>query len=133
MKLNLKNKILGYWFAVGLLALLLVTAVVYVGCYAGDDMMSWWAFAFLIVGVVGGAALLLLDRLDYFPVACFVLSGAALIGFVSKSFSYLLDFIVGIDVTSLKASFVICAVLLILTVVASIVILCMEQRSDRQA
>lgn len=130
MKLNLKNKILGYWFSVGLLALTLITAIVYVASYAGSSMMSWWVFVFLLVGVVGGAALLVLDKFDYFPVACFVLSGASIVVFFAKSFNYILDFIVGIDVTSLAASFVVSAVFLALTLVASIVILCMEQRNS---
>ena len=131
MKLNLKNKIIGYWCAVGLLALTLVTAIVYVSTFANSNLMSWWAFAFLIIGVVGGGVLLVLDKFDYFPVACFVLSGAAIIGYFSNCFNYLLDYFVGIDVKTLSASFVVCAILLILTMVASIVILCMEQRTEK--
>lgn len=95
-------------------------------------MMSWWAFACLLVSVIGGAALLVLDKFDYFPVASFVLSGIAVIGYFVGTYNYIFNYIVGIDVKSLSAAFVICAILVVVTMVASIVILCMEQRNEEK-
>jgi hypothetical protein len=128
MKIKLQDKILGYYIALGLFALELLTTIVYICCFATQSTMSWWTFAFLLVGVIAGVVLFALDKFDYYPIVAFVTTLVALLTFIVSQFNYLVDYVVAIDVTSISASFVISIILLLLTLLASIVILCMEQR-----
>lgn len=121
MNISLKNRVPGFYAALALIVLNIVTAFVYVLCYNSSRYMSWFAFAILLVVAVAGVALYFTDKLNYFATVSFVGSLISIGAFVLSTFNYMVDAYVGIDVTSLSAGFISCVVLLVLLFVGSFV------------
>lgn len=121
MSISVKDKSVGFYLALVLVLLNLVTAVVYVAGYNGSRYMSWLVFGVVAAVTVIGIVLFFLGKLRYFAAVSFVGTLIAIGAFVLAVFDYLVDAAVGIDVTSLSAEFIGCAVLLVLTLVVSFV------------
>lgn len=127
MKLNFNNKISGYYCSIALVALMLITAIVYSCGFSQSDSMSWWALVLLIAGIAAGIVLFLLDKMRYLPLLAFVINLLAAVCYGAGVFDYVFDAIVGIDVVGVSASFVVCTVLFGALVIFNILTLCMEQ------
>lgn len=115
VKKYVKHKGIGFWFSVAVTLLSLVTAIVYVSCYAGTDNINWGAFALLLVSFVAGGALIALNRYKWAPYAQAVLVFVSLLLFIYGIYYYVSVVMVGIDADSFDASFIINAIFFIVT------------------
>lgn len=121
MKISIKNRTPGFYLSLALIALNLITAVVYVSCYNSSQYMSWLTFALLLAVTVAGIALFLTGQLRFFATVSFVGIIISIIAFVLATFNYIVDAYVGIDVTSLSGGFIGCVVLFALLLIVSFV------------
>lgn len=119
MSISVKGKPAVFYLALALVLLNAVTAIVYVAGYHGSRYMSWLAFAVAATVAAVGIVLFFLGKMRYYAAVSFVGSLIAVGSFVLGVFDYLVDAFVGIDVTSLSAEFIGCAVLFVLTLAVS--------------
>lgn len=116
-----KEKGLGFYLSVGLIAANVIAAIAYAVGYASSIDWSWLVISALAASVLVGIALLLTGKLKYYASVSFVAILIAIGAFVMSTFNYMVDSYVGIDVTELSASFIGCTVLLIAIFVLSFV------------
>lgn len=111
----IKDKAVGFWFSVALTALSLITAAVYAGCYAGTDDMSWVAFVLILLAGISGATLIALKQFKYAPYALAILIFLSLLFFIYGIYYYVSVVMVGIDLDSFDAKFIVCLILFLLS------------------
>lgn len=116
-----KEKGLGFYLSVGLIAANVIAAIAYAVGYASSIDWSWLVISALTASALVGIALLLTGKLKYYASISFVAILIAIGAFVMSTFNYMVDAYVGIDVTELSASFIGCTVLLIAIFVLSFV------------
>lgn len=121
MMIKWKEKGLGFYLSVGLIAANVIAAIAYAVGYASSIDWSWLVISALAASVLVGIALLLTGKLKYYASVSFVAILIAIGAFVMSTFNYMVDSYVGIDVTELSASFIGCTVLLIAIFVLSFV------------
>ena len=121
MMIKWKEKGLGFYLSVGLIAANVIAAIAYAVGYASSIDWSWLVISALAASVLVGIALLLTGKLKYYASVSFVTILIAIGAFVMSTFNYMVDAYVGIDVTELSASFIGCTVLLIAIFVLSFV------------
>lgn len=121
MMIKWKEKGLGFYLSVGLIAANVIAAIAYAVGYASSIDWSWLVISALAASVLVGIALLLTGKLKYYASVSFVAILIAIGAFVMSTFNYMVDAYVGIDVTELSASFIGCTVLLIAIFVLSFV------------
>lgn len=121
LKTFLNGKRYGFWVTTALFFLGLLTAIIYIATFTGTEEISYYAFAFLLAGVVISAILIALKK-D--TIASYVLGGFNFISFlfyVYGVYYYFFNFLLGIDVTELSAAFIICTILFVAITIAGIV------------
>lgn len=121
MMIKWKEKGLGFYLSVGLIAANVIAAIAYAVGYASSIDWSWLVISALTASALVGIALLLTGKLKYYASISFVAILIAIGAFVMSTFNYMVDAYVGIDVTELSASFIGCTVLLIAIFVLSFV------------
>lgn len=114
LKDYLKDKAVGFWFTCALTVLSIITAAVYAGCYAGTDDMSWTAFALVLLAGLSGAALVGTKQFKYAPYALAVLIFLSLLFFIYGIYYYVSVVMVGIDLDSFDARFIVNFILYLL-------------------
>lgn len=120
LKTYLKDKDVGFYFSAALVILALLTSVVYAICYAGTDNINWLSFAFMLAAAVVGATLIALKLYVYVPYALAILIFMSLLFFIYGIYYYVSVVMVGIDLDSYDAQFIICTILYVLAFGASV-------------
>lgn len=121
MSISVKGKPAGFYLALALVLLNIVTAIVYAVGYNASRYMSWLVFGVLVAVAVIGVVLFFLGKMRYFAAVSFVGGLVAVGAFVLAVFDYLVDVFVGIDVTSLSAEFIGSTILFVVLLVASFI------------
>ncbi len=116
----MKDKDVGFWFSASLVVFSLITAVVYAACYAGTDNINWISFALMLAAAVSGAVLIALKLYVYVPYVLAALIFLSLLFFVYGIYYYVSVVMVGIDLDNFEPQFIICAIMYILAVGASV-------------
>ncbi len=116
----MKDKDVGFWFSASLVVFSLITAVVYAACYAGTDNINWISFALMLAAAVSGAVLIALKLYVYVPYVLAALIFLSLLFFVYGIYYYVSVVMVGIDLDHFEPQFIICAIMYILAVGASV-------------
>lgn len=98
----------------------IITVILYPIFYASKLDMNWLVFVFSLLAVVAVAIGIFLKKLAIAQIATFVLSLLALTFFIISVWDYFFDFLVGIDVRSLSAGFIISFILLVIQLIISI-------------
>ena len=129
-----KNKPLGFWFSVGIGAFALVTAVVYVACYAGTDNMNWVSFALMLAAFIVSAVLIPLDKfVKYLPYAQALLIFLSLLFFIYGIYYYVSVVAVGIDLDHFDPEFIVCVIFFVLALGVSIANVFLRQDKEKTA
>ena len=129
-----KNKPLGFWFSVGIGAFALVTAVVYVACYAGTDNMNWVSFALMLAAFIVSAVLIPLDKfVKYLPYAQALLIFLSLLFFIYGIYYYVSVVAVGIDLDHFDHEFIVCVIFFVLALGVSIANVFLRQEKEKTA
>lgn len=120
----IKNKGAGFWITAVSCLLGLVTAIIYAANYAnriigGQTVISWPAFALLLVAVTANLLLLFIKRSNFAPPLSALLNGLALMFFIYGAYNYVAVVAVGID-ADLDPVFVFTCVLFALTFILNI-------------
>ena len=114
----------GFALTLGMAALCLVTAIVYVCCYGSQERyMSWIAFAVLIVGGLAGTGLAFLGKYELGAACMAAASFSALMLYIQIIYLYVVVVYVGIDLKSLDPRFVLTSVCFVVCFIASLVTL----------
>jgi hypothetical protein len=114
--------------------LAIVALIVYLstGIIKGyTDSYSAWLIVFLSVGIIANVVTIAkrIDSFETLPFICYVIS---LILFFAVNANYLVAVVRAIDITSVSASFVITAILLVVAAVSEIVGVALHQPKNRQ-
>ncbi len=129
-----KNKPLGFWFSVGIGVFALVTAVVYVACYAGTDNMNWVSFALMLAAFIVSAVLIPLDKfVKYLPYAQALLIFLSLLFFIYGIYYYVSVVAVGIDLDHFDSEFIVCVIFFVLALGVSIANVFLRQEKEKTA
>lgn len=117
---NLLNSGIGTKLSLVGAILSIITVILYPIFYASKLDMNWLVFVFSLLAVVAVAIGIFLKKLAVAQIAAFVLSLLALTFFIISVWDYFFDFLVGIDVRSLSAGFIISFILLVIQLIISI-------------
>lgn len=128
VKEYVKDKSVGFYFTAGIALLSLVIAIVYACSYAGTDNISWAAFALLLAGIVGTAALVALKQYQWAPIAQAVLNFVALLLFIYGIYYYVSVVMTGIDATGFEPAFWANTILFAIVFVLSVVNVFLPQK-----
>ena len=126
--MNLKKltegKAYGFYVSVAMILLSVITAIVYVACFAGEEkyhIMNYGAFAFMLIGAVAGIVLLVLKKYEWVP---YILGGCAFIGlllFIYGIYYYCSVVFVGIDLHEFSPESIINMILFFGTTILGVV------------
>lgn len=120
-----KKKRAGFYVTVTAVLLALITMIIYVSYYghgpreANIDCMNWYAFAFILVGIIGAAVLIALKQ-DFWAAVC--VATFTLISFpfyVYGVYGYVSVVAVGIDLQTLSPGFLASTIFYVLTLVCA--------------
>ena len=129
--MNMKNPAVrgaGFFVALAMAALCLVTAAGYALCYGTQELyMSWIAFAVLLVCGVAGAALAFLRHCELAAACIATGSLVALLLYVQKIYLYVVVVLVGIDLSSVETRFVVSTALFAVCFIANLVAVFLPQ------
>ena len=128
-----KDRAYGFYISLLAIVLSLITAIVYVANYKNDvSFMSWLAFAMLLVGGIVGLVCAFFRIPELGQAVLGVTSLVALLFFVKFLYGYVAVVAVGIDVDGLEPRFIICSILFVLTLIASIVSIFAKQTIEQK-
>ena len=128
-----KDRAYGFYITLLAIVLSLITAIVYVANYKNDvSFMSWLAFAMLLVGAIVGLVCAFFRIPELGQAVLGVTSLVALLFFVKFLYGYVAVVAVGIDVDGLEPRFIICSILFVLTLIASIVSIFAKQTIEQK-
>lgn len=127
MKEYFSDKKYGFFVTLGAMLLSIITAIVYSCIYAKTKFMSWAAFAIILVGVVGAAALIVFKLYRYAPALLLVANFVGFLLYVYYIYYYVSATLVGIQFSGFPSSFVANVVFFALTLTASIACTFMAQ------
>lgn len=116
-----KDKLPGFYLSMALILFNAIMTITYAAAYHVTMYMSWLVFGVFLFSTLVGIALLFLGKLKWYAAVSFVATLIGIGGFVLSTFNYIVDAIVGIDVTSLSGGFVGCLMLLAVLFAASFV------------
>lgn len=129
----LKNKAIGFWFSVGIGAFALVTAVVYVACYAGTDNINWVSFALMLAAFIVSAVLIPLNKfVKYLPYVQALLIFLSLLFFIYGIYYYVSVVAVGIDLDHFGPEFFVCVILFVIAIGVSIANVFLPQEKEKE-
>lgn len=112
---SLKNKGKASFFFLLSSSLSLVTMIVYIVAYAGNDEFSVLIPILLSIGFISIFSEILKDIWEYFRVIPLISSWATTLTFIYKTYYYISVVFVGIDADSFSFQFIISLILLLLT------------------
>lgn len=126
IKNYLKDKKYGFYISAAAILFSIVTLVVYVCIYGQGprenmDSMSWWAFAFIMVGIAGGMTLIIFKQYNFASAALALFNFLAFVFFIYGIYPYVSVVMVGIDLEEYSGAFWVCTILFLLTVITSCV------------
>lgn len=127
MKEYFSDKKYGFFVTLGAMLLSLITAVVYVSIYGKTRFMSWAAFAIILVGVVGAAALIVFKLYRYAPALLLVANFVGLLLYAYYIYFFISSVAVGIQFSGFPPSFFANIVFFALTLTASVACTFMAQ------
>lgn len=124
-----RNKGIGYWLTLCLVALAVITAAVYADSYANyPNHMSWPAVALLVGGAVIALVLSFINKLsNWAPWVQVATIFSSLMLFIQHLYTYVVVVLVGIDLNTFTPQFILCSVLYGVSVVLSIVNIYLKQ------
>jgi len=124
-----RNKGIGFYLTLVLVALAVITAAVYADSYAKyPNHMSWTAVGLLAGGAAVALVLSLINKLSNWAPWVQVFSiFSSLMLFVQHLYSYVVVVVVGIDLNTFTPQFILCSVLYGVSVVLSIVNIYLKQ------
>lgn len=129
---DIKNKTVGFWFSVGIGAFALVTAVVYVACYAGTDNINWASFALMLAASVSAALIPLNKFVKYLPYVQALLIFLSLLFFIYGIYYYVSVVAVGIDLDHFDPEFIVCVILFAIATGVSIANVFLPQEKEKE-
>lgn len=131
IKRFLNSKRYGFYVTSALIALSVVTAIVYAVSYGKyASMMSWSAFVFLLVGAAGAVALIVLKRAKWAYAPPAIGAFIALLLFIKHIYNYVAVVVVGIDLSGISGQFLVCTVFFALTFLVSVVNIFLAQEKE---
>lgn len=110
----IKGKTVGFWVSFGIGTFSSVTAIVYAVCYVGSDYMNWIAFSLTLLCAAASVGMIISKQTRFLPYVQAILCFTALMFFIYGIYYYVSIVVVGIDLTSVDAPFVISASLFVL-------------------
>lgn len=115
-----KDKSYGFYVTVISIIFTIITFSVYVSSYSKfDAYMSWEGFYFMVLGAVLALITIILKRYSWAPIILAATNFIGLLYFILKIYNYVTVVLVGIDLTSVSATFITCTVLFAINVVLS--------------
>lgn len=134
LKNIIQNRSYGTYVTLGALVVSIIAAIVYAACYHNlPRFMSWGAIIAIIVGVVASLILMIPNNKLLNEVAPGVIAVCDLVAvclFIQAIYNYVVVVMVGIDLHSVDASFVVTTTFLSLSLVASIVSIFLPQSKE---
>lgn len=128
LKKFFQEKSYGFYVTIGVSILTLVTLIVYATAYGKlASYMSWWGFAFMIVGIAAALALILFKQGKWAPAAIALFDFIALLLFIVYIYKYVIVVMVGIDMNTFSPQFIACTTLFISCFVISVANIFLKQ------
>lgn len=116
MKELFKNKPIGFYILLGSIGLTFITAITYLLCYLGHENLNIFSIIILSVSVVMSSVLFFIKKIKVIPYVLWFLNFVAFLFFIYGVYRYVVDVFVGIDYDHFEFSFIITALLFLLSV-----------------
>lgn len=127
MKEFFKDKSYGFFVTLALIALSIVTMIIYASIYGGTRFMSWAGFAFVIAGVVLSIALIAFKQYRWAPALLLAANFLGLLFYIYYIYFHVSVVLVGIQSAGFPPEFFVNAVFFVLTLIVSVVNVYMPQ------
>ena len=116
MKELFKDKPVGFYILLGSIGLTFITAITYFACYLGHENLNVFSIIFLLVSGVASSILFFIKKIKVVPYVLWFLNFVAFLFFIYAMYRYVVDVFVGIDYDHFEFSFIITAILFLLSV-----------------